>query len=368
MYAEPNILFQLNFCERTHFHWSPILFLPCHSVCISVKIIGFYLAYIKYSSSSIFSGIFVRDQRCGWYCFVCAYLLYLVGIYWWPSALFVQFCVHAVWNRNSYRARVRHQGSQRTVVTSLFHFLFFSILDTISDSISFSKTPTHFLFPFSCAFNLEMQAKRDPITRFSRFEGDGAANRRRQGGQPRRSHRHARSCRAIHPRWGAVCRRRGGLPLPSSLPLRFDCIEAQYAGEEKWMCAEFVAPFVSPASWGSSPETRRQLRRGRRSIASPALRWIEGDRQWDGRGSHLSSSLLCVSELLGELILLLSTSTTATIVEPSIQVTASSCIAPSCLPPKTMASSSYVAPQHQHPICLTFWNCFCNYMSRVRIL
>ena len=168
--------------------------------------------------------------------------------------------------------------------------------------------------------------------------------------------------------WGAVCWRRGGLPLPSSLPRRFDCIEAQYAGEEKGMCAEFVAPFVSPASWGSSPETRRQLRRGRRSIASPALRWIEGDRQWDGRGSHLSSPLLFGSELLGELILLLSTSTTATIVEPSIQVTASSCIAPSCLPPKTMASSSYVAPQHQHPICLTFWNCFCNYMSRVGIL
>jgi len=137
-------------------------------------------------------------------------------------------------------------------------------------------------------------------------------------------------------------------------PRRFDCIEAQYAGEEKGMRTEFVAPFVSPASWGSSPETRRQLRRGRRSIASPALRWIEGDRPRGGRGSHLSSPLLFGSELLGELILLLSTSTTATIVEPSIQVTASSCIAPSCLPPKTMTSSSYVAPQHQHPICLKF--------------
>jgi hypothetical protein len=99
-----------------------------------------------------------------------------------------------------------------------------------------------------------------------------------------------------------VRRRRGGLPPPRSSPRRFDCIEAEYAVEEKGTHAELTAPFVSPASWGSSPKMRRQPCRGRRLIVSSAPRWIEGDRRRGGRRSQSSSLLLFERERNTDLV------------------------------------------------------------------
>ncbi|KAG2630023.1 hypothetical protein PVAP13_3KG516002 [Panicum virgatum] len=137
-------------------------------------------------------------------------------------------------HRNSYRARVRHQGSQRTALTFLFHFVFFSIIDTDSDSISFLKTPTHFLFPFpvpstSRCKRKEIQSPDSPDSREmgQRITGDKEGSR-------------------------------VDLVVMPAVAVRFICAEGQYVRDEEGCRSQARCLVVSTASTRSTPEKRRE--------------------------------------------------------------------------------------------------------------